>query len=90
VATLKKEVSVEEINAAVKAAAEGKMKGIVEYTEDEIVSTDIIGNPHSCIFDAQSTMRIGARLVKLIAWYDNEYAYSCRCVELFKKMAVGC
>ena len=87
VCNLKKDASVEEINAAVKAAADGDMKGIVEYTEDPLVSSDVVGNPHSCIFDAASTMKIGQRMVKLIAWYDNEYGYSCRCVDLMRRMA---
>lgn len=87
VATLKKEASVEEINAAVKAAAVGPMKGILEYAEDPIVSTDIIGNPASSVFDSLCTMRLGQRLVKLVSWYDNEYGYSSRCVDLFKRIA---
>lgn len=87
VAVLKKDASVEEINASVKAAAEGPMKGILEYSEDPLVSTDVIGNPHSSIFDSLCTMKIGEKLVKLISWYDNEYGYSCRCVDLFGKMA---
>jgi glyceraldehyde 3-phosphate dehydrogenase (phosphorylating) len=85
VATLKKEVTAEEINAAFKAAADGPMKGILEYTEDPIVSADIIGNPHSNIFDSLSTMANG-NLVKVVGWYDNEYGYSCRVVDLIKKI----
>ena len=87
VATLKREATVEEVNAAVKAAADGPMKGILEYSTDPLVSTDIIGNPHSSIFDSLSTMMIGARTVKLISWYDNECGYSTRCVDLLKRMA---
>lgn len=87
VATLKKEVSVADINKVVREAAEGPMKGILEYSDDALVSTDVIGNPSSSIFDGLSTMKIGARLVKLVSWYDNEYGYSSRCVDLFKKMA---
>lgn len=86
VATLKKEVTVDEINAAFKKAANGPMKGILEYTEDPIVSADIIGNPHSNIFDALSTMANG-NFVKVVGWYDNEYGYSCRVVDLIKKIA---
>ncbi len=86
VATLKKEVTVEEVNDAFKKAANGPMKGIVEYTEDPIVSADIIGNPHSNIFDALSTMANG-NMVKVVGWYDNEYGYSCRVVDLIKKIA---
>jgi glyceraldehyde 3-phosphate dehydrogenase len=75
------------VNAAVKAAAEGSMKGILSYTEDPIVSTDIVGDPHSSIFDAGQTMTIGdGRLIKAVAWYDNEWGYSNRCVELAGKV----
>ena len=77
----------DEINAALKAAAEGPMKGILDYTEDPIVSTDIVGDPHSSIVDAKSTMVIGdGRMAKVIAWYDNEWGYSNRCVELAGKV----
>ena len=85
VATLKKEVTAEEINAAFKTAADGAMKGILEYSEEPLVSADIIGNPHSNIFDAQSTMANG-NLVKVVGWYDNEYGYSCRVVDVVKKV----
>ncbi|MEI7811916.1 MAG: type I glyceraldehyde-3-phosphate dehydrogenase [Ignavibacteria bacterium] len=81
VAVLKKDVTIAEINAAMKAAAEGAMKGILEYTEDPIVSADIIHNEHSCVFDALSTMANG-NLVKVVGWYDNEWGYSCRVVDL--------
>jgi glyceraldehyde 3-phosphate dehydrogenase len=75
------------INAALKAAAEGPMKGILAYTEDPIVSTDIVGDAHSSIVDAQSTMVIGdGRMAKVISWYDNEWGYSNRCVELAGKV----
>lgn len=86
VATLKKEATAEEINAAFKKAAEGELKGIVEYTEDPIVSADIVGSTYSTIFDAQSTMANG-KLVKVVGWYDNEYGYSCRVVDLIKKVS---
>ena len=76
-----------EINAAVKEAANGALKGILEYTEDEIVSVDVIGNPHSSIFDAKSTTVMDGNFVKLVSWYDNEWGYSNRCVDLFRKMA---
>jgi glyceraldehyde 3-phosphate dehydrogenase len=77
----------EQINAALKAAAEGPMKGILAYTEDAIVSTDIVGDPHSSIVDAGSTMVIGdGRMAKVISWYDNEWGYSNRCVELAGKV----
>ncbi len=81
VAFLKRDVTKEEVNAAVKKAAEGPMKGIVEYTEDPIVSIDIVHNSHSSIFDADSTMVMG-NMVKILAWYDNEWGYSCRVVDL--------
>lgn len=83
---LSKAVSVEEINAAFKKAAETNLKGILEYTEDPIVSVDIIGNPHSCIYDAEFTSVVG-NMVKVIGWYDNEYGYSSRLVELIEKIA---
>ncbi|MGN6257468.1 MAG: type I glyceraldehyde-3-phosphate dehydrogenase [Solirubrobacterales bacterium] len=77
----------EEVNAAVKEAAEGPLKGILSYTEDPIVSTDIVGDPHSSIFDAAQTMVIGeGKLVKAVSWYDNEWGYSNRCVELAGKV----
>lgn len=85
VANLKKEATVEEINSAMKEAAEGPMKGILEYTEDPIVSVDVIHNPHSSIFDAQSTMVVGKK-VKVLAWYDNEWGYSYRVVDLIEKL----
>jgi glyceraldehyde 3-phosphate dehydrogenase len=77
-----RETSVEELNAAVDAAAQGPLAGIVSYTTDPIVSTDIVKDPHSSIFDAEQTMVIDKTLVKVIAWYDNEWGYSNRCVEL--------
>ncbi len=85
--TPSKATSAEEVNAAVKAAAEGPLKGILAYTEDPIVSTDIVGDPHSSIFDAQLTQVIGdGTLVKAVSWYDNEWGYSNRCVELLGKV----
>ncbi len=85
--TLRKSTSVEEINAAFKQAAEGRLKGILEYTEDPIVSADIIGNTHSAVFDANLTAVLGDKnkLVKVVAWYDNEMGYSSRLVELIEK-----
>jgi len=82
VAEVEKEVSVEAINEAMKKAAQGPMKGIMEYTEEPIVSVDIIGNTHSCIFDSLCTMTIGKTMAKVIGWYDNEFGYSCRVVDL--------
>lgn len=84
VVTLKTEATKAQINAAMKEAAEGPMKGILEYTEDEIVSVDIIHNPHSSIFDAKSTM-VNGKMVKILAWYDNEWGYSCRVVDLVER-----
>jgi len=82
-----KAVNPEEVNAAVKEAAEGPLKGILAYTEDPIVSTDIVGDPHSSIFDSGETMVIGdGKLVKVVSWYDNEWGYSNRCVELAGKV----
>ncbi len=86
VAILKKSATVADVNAAMKKAADGPMKGILEYTEDPIVSSDIVGNPHSCIFDSLSTMASGT-LVKAVGWYDNEWGYSCRVIDLVKKIA---
>jgi glyceraldehyde 3-phosphate dehydrogenase len=80
-------VTPDEVNAAMKEAAEGRLKGILSYTEDPIVSTDIVGDPHSSIFDAGQTMVIGdGRMVKAVSWYDNEWGYSNRCVELAEKV----
>ena len=85
--TPSKPTSAEEVNAAVKAAAEGPLKGILAYTEDPIVSSDIVGDPHSSIFDAKLTQVIGdGNLVKAVSWYDNEWGYSNRCVELLGKV----
>ncbi|MEO9805092.1 MAG: type I glyceraldehyde-3-phosphate dehydrogenase [Reichenbachiella sp.] len=85
VATLKREVTVEEVNAAMKAAAEGPMKGILKYTEDPIVSSDIVGDPHSSIFDAGITSANG-KMVKVASWYDNEAGYSNRAADLIAKI----
>ncbi len=85
-AELGKETSVEEINAAFKSAADGALKGILEYCEDPIVSVDVVGNRHSCIFDSPSTMLIGGNFVKVVGWYDNEIGYSARVVDLALKM----
>lgn len=89
-AELKKSVSADDINSAVQAAAAGKLKGILEYCPDPIVSSDVIGNNHSSIFDALSTITIpkaGSNLVKVVSWYDNEWGYSCRTVDLIEKLA---
>ena len=80
------ETSAEEINAAVREAAEGPMAGILLYTEDPIVSTDIIKDPHSSIFDSEQTIVMDGKFAKLFSWYDNEWGYSNRCVELAAKV----
>jgi len=82
VADLDKEVTIEQVNQAFRAAAEGPLNGILEYCEEELVSIDFKGNPASSIFDAPSTMVIGGNMVKVLAWYDNEWGYSCRLADL--------
>lgn len=86
VAELEREVTAEEINAAFKKAAQTTLKGILEYSEDELVLRDIVGNPHSCIIDSKLTMAMGS-LVKVFGWYDNEWGYSNRVIDLIKKIA---
>ena len=86
VCSVAKETTPEEINAAVRAAAGGPLENILLYTEDPIVSTDIVGDPHSSIFDSEQTMVIDGRMVKAVAWYDNEWGSSNRCVELAAKV----
>ena len=81
-----RETTVEEVNAVVKAAAEGPLKGFLKYTEDPIVSSDIVTDPHSCIFDAGLTKVIGNQ-VKVVGWYDNEWGYSNRLVDLIEYVA---
>ena len=76
----------EEINAAFKAAAGGALSGILEYSEDPLVLADIVGNPHSCVFDALSTNVLEGNMVKILGWYDNEWGYSSRCVDLLNKL----
>ncbi len=87
VAECEKEATVEAVNAAMKEAAEGPMKGILKYTEDPIVSSDCVHDPHSALFCAANTMVVADHMVKLIAFYDNEWAYSCRVVDLMAKAA---
>jgi glyceraldehyde 3-phosphate dehydrogenase len=87
-AVLGKDATVEAINAAFKeAAADKSYKGVLEYTEEPIVSHDIIGNPHSCIFDSKLTLMLGNRFVKVVGWYDNEWGYSNRCVEMLEMLS---
>ncbi len=87
VAVLKKKTTDKEVNAAFKAAAEGKLKGILDYTEEPLVSADYLGNPHSAIVDGPYTKVIDENLVKVLAWYDNEWGYSCRLRDLMKYVA---
>jgi glyceraldehyde 3-phosphate dehydrogenase len=82
---LNKQATVQEINAAFLAASEGEMKTVLEYTEDPIVSTDILDNPHSCIFDAKLTSVVGG-LTKVVGWYDNEMGYSSRLADLVERI----
>jgi glyceraldehyde 3-phosphate dehydrogenase len=82
-----KPVTVESVNAALKRAAEGPLKGILQYSEDELVSVDFRGNSHSSIVDAGYTRVVGSNCAKVLAWYDNEWGYSCRCVDLVKHLA---
>jgi len=86
-AVVKKKATVESVNAAMKKAATGRMKGILEYCEDPIVSCDIIHNPHSSVFDSLLTRVIDGNLIKIVSWYDNEWGFSCRMVEMLEKMA---
>jgi len=86
VVELDRDVTVAEVNAAVRTAAEGPMKGIVQYSEAPLVSTDIIGNPHSSIFDAPSTQVLAGNTVKVLSWYDNEWGYSNRVVDLIERL----
>lgn len=83
---LDKDVSAAEVNAAFKTAAAGSLSGILEYSEDPLVLADIVGNAHSCVFDALSTNVLEGNMVKILGWYDNEWGYSNRCVDLLKKL----
>jgi glyceraldehyde 3-phosphate dehydrogenase len=86
VSILEREASTEEVNEAFREAAQGRLKGLLKYTEDPLVSSDVVGDPHSCVFDSQLTMAVG-NMVKVIGWYDNEWGYSNRLVELTKLVA---
>jgi glyceraldehyde 3-phosphate dehydrogenase (phosphorylating) len=86
-AILAKEATVDAVNAAFKEAASDKSyKGVLEYSDEPLVSQDIVGNPHSCIFDSQLTIMLGERFVKVVGWYDNEWGYSNRCVEMLEML----
>lgn len=87
VAELNTSVTVEEINAAMKEAAEGPLKGVLQYNDEPLVSKDFQGNPHSSIFHAESTMVLEGNMVKVLSWYDNEWGYSCRLIDLIRFMA---
>ncbi len=82
VVTLNESITIESVNAAFKAAADGNLKGYLEYSDEPLVSSDIVGNPHSCIFDSLATMVIGGNMVKILGWYDNEWGYSNRVVDV--------
>jgi glyceraldehyde 3-phosphate dehydrogenase len=85
VVTFERDASIEEVNAAIRAAAEGPMEGVLQYTEDPLVSSDIVGNPHSSIFDAKLTM-VNGRQAKIVAWYDNEWGFANRMVDLSERL----
>jgi glyceraldehyde 3-phosphate dehydrogenase len=87
VVSVKKATGTEEVNSVLKAAADNELKGILEYCDDPIVSSDIIDNEHSCILDAMSTCVIDGNLIKVIGWYDNEWGYSNRMVDLVDLIA---
>jgi glyceraldehyde 3-phosphate dehydrogenase len=82
VAVLNRSVTKDEVNNAFRQAAAGYLKGLLQVTDEELVSSDFVGNPHSCILDAPSTMVMGGTLVKVLGWYDNEWGYSCRTVDM--------
>ena len=86
-AEIEKKATVEEINAALREAAGGKLKGILGYSDEPLVSIDYLGNPHSAIIDGRSTMVIEGNLIKVLAWYDNEWGFSCRMIDLIKFVA---
>jgi len=84
---LNKETTYEEICAKIKELSEGELKGILGYTDDQVVSTDFVGDTHSSIFDAKAGIQLSPTFVKLVSWYDNEFGYSCRVVDLISHMA---
>jgi glyceraldehyde 3-phosphate dehydrogenase len=85
-ANLEQNVSIEDVHAAFREAADGALDGILQYSEEPLVSTDIIHNPHSCIYDAPSTMSAGT-MVKIVGWYDNEWGYASRTVDVVQRLA---
>ena len=82
-----KSTSLKDIHAAVKTASEGSLNGILAYTEDEVVSADFIGDPHSSIYDANAGIELNSRFFKVVSWYDNEAGYATRCVDMLELMA---
>jgi glyceraldehyde 3-phosphate dehydrogenase len=87
VATLERDVTKEDVNQAMRTAAgKAPLKGILEYSEEPLVSSDVIGNPHSSVFDAGSTSVMGKRMVKVVSWYDNEFAYAKRAAEIIERL----
>jgi glyceraldehyde 3-phosphate dehydrogenase len=84
VVTLKKSATVEEVNGAMRKAANRSLKGFLEYCDEPIVSCDVIGNPHSSVFDSLATMRINPKVFKVLAWYDNEFGYAMRMVDMMR------
>ncbi len=82
-----KATSLQKINAALRTAANGPMKGVLGYTEEQVVSSDFIGDPHSSIYDAGAGIELSDRFFKVVSWYDNEMGYACRCVDMIKYIA---
>jgi glyceraldehyde 3-phosphate dehydrogenase len=89
VAEMERDITVESVNQAYRKAASGPMRGVLEYSDEPLVSTDIIGNPHSAVFDSLSTMVLDKKMVKVLAWYDNEWGYSNRIVDMIQTMSKG-
>jgi glyceraldehyde 3-phosphate dehydrogenase len=87
VSNMRRDVSVEEVNEVVRSAAESGFKAIIEYTDEPIVSSDVIGNPHSSIFDSLATQVIGGNMVKTVSWYDNGWGYASRVVDLVARLS---
>ena len=85
--TIKKSTTIDQINTLFRNVAQFHLRGVLEYCEDPIVSADIVHNPHSCIFDSLSTMVIDGTFIKILGWYDNEWGYSCRVVDVIKIVA---
>jgi glyceraldehyde 3-phosphate dehydrogenase len=84
---MRRPVTAEQVNEVVRSAAASSLKGIVEYCDEPIVSSDVIGNPHSSVFDSLATQVLGGNFLKTVAWYDNEWGYACRVAELIRRLA---